>query len=78
MMAWYWILLLAIGWIACGVFAYRVFRRPMTENGRLPWTVSDRRFGIGVSLFGPASALAACFVLACEVSYPSNDKPAKW
>ena len=43
MMAWYWILLLAIGWIACGVFAYRVFRRPMTENGRLPWTVSDRQ-----------------------------------
>jgi NhaP-type Na+/H+ or K+/H+ antiporter len=70
------IILVVLGWIACGVFGYLVFRWGLRQLG--PWTIGDRYLAIAMSLWGPAFAFAATLTLMARFGKSHFGRPAKW
>lgn len=70
-------LLVAWGYAACGIWAYRLLRYTTRRANDNKWTVSDRRAGLLlVGATGPLGLIAATIIWLGD--RPDNDTPAQW
>jgi len=68
--------LIALGWVVCGVVAYRMFRYGERHVSGGLWTVASRRVGLLIALVGPVGLLAVAVAHWLVIS--PGDEPASW